>query len=305
MHRLSRLLMMAAWWVLFLTPSVAAEKFIIMTPGPSVPYTPLHYGVEAGFFKEQGIEVQVLAVRAGQIGVASLTSGEVDAITHAGTGVAAAIRGLPVKVISVSNERPNHEMLVLPTVRGPQDLKGKSLGIGSLEGTGGIIVRRILQAKGLNPDKDVTFISMATEVRLQALISSTVAGAMMSPPYTFLAVIVDPYPADLNAKMTAYLKDWGFEVASLVSLGTSFTESSVASIGDIYRAAKKAIREAGKAEAVFIPCANFPVVDVIEDIETDFGLPVISNITSQLYVAFKAIGMREKINGYGKIMRML
>jgi maleate cis-trans isomerase len=117
--------------------------------------------------------------------------------------------------------------------------------------------------------------------------------------------VVDPYPADLNAKMTAYLKDWGFQVASLVSLGTSFTESSVASIGDIYRAAKKAIREAGKAEAVFIPCANFPVVDVIEDIETDFGLPVISNITSQLYVAFKAIGMREKINGYGKIMRML
>jgi hypothetical protein len=46
-------------------------------------------------------------------------------------------------------------------------------------------------------------------------------------------------------------------------------------------------------------------VDVIEDIETDFGLPVISNITSQRYVAFKAIGMREKINGYGKIMRML
>jgi ABC-type nitrate/sulfonate/bicarbonate transport system substrate-binding protein len=56
-----------------------------------------------------------------------------------------------------------------------------------LEGTGGIIVRRILQAKGLNPDKDVTFISMATEVRLQAMISGTIAGAMLSPPYTFLA----------------------------------------------------------------------------------------------------------------------
>jgi maleate cis-trans isomerase len=44
---------------------------------------------------------------------------------------------------------------------------------------------------------------------------------------------------------------------------------------------------------------------VIEDIETDLGLPVISNITSQLYVAFKAIGMKEKINGYGKLLRML
>jgi maleate isomerase len=63
--------------------------------------------------------------------------------------------------------------------------------------------------------------------------------------------------------------------------------------------------EARNAQAVFIPCANFPVVDVIEDIETDFGLPVVSNISSQLYMAFKAIGMREKIPGYGKLLRML
>jgi maleate cis-trans isomerase len=47
------------------------------------------------------------------------------------------------------------------------------------------------------------------------------------------------------------------------------------------------------------------VIDVIEDIETDFGLPVISNITSQLYVGFKTIGMRERVPGYGKLMRML
>lgn len=117
--------------------------------------------------------------------------------------------------------------------------------------------------------------------------------------------VVDPYPPELNEKMASYLKEWGFEVASLVSLGTSFTESSVASVGDIYRAAKRAVAEAGDATAVFIPCSNFPVVDVIEDIETDLGLPVISNITSQLYVAFKAIGMREKIAGYGRLMRML
>jgi len=117
--------------------------------------------------------------------------------------------------------------------------------------------------------------------------------------------VVDPYPPDLNEKMVRYLKEWGFEVASLVSLGTTFTESSAASVGDIYRAAKRAVREAGKAEAIFIPCANFPVVDVVEQIETDLGLPVIANITSQLYVAFKAIGMRQKISGYGKLLQML
>jgi maleate isomerase len=117
--------------------------------------------------------------------------------------------------------------------------------------------------------------------------------------------VVDPYPPDLNEKMVRYLTAWGFDVASVVSLGTTFTESSVASIGDIYRAAKRAVKEAGQAKGIFIPCANFPVVDVIEEIETDLGLPVIANMTSQLYAAFKAIGMKEKIDGYGKLLRML
>ena len=170
-----------------LSPGIAADKFIIATPGLSIRYTPLYYGQEFGLFRDEALDVQVIVVRAGQVGIASLMSGEVDAITHAGTAVAAAIRGLPVKIVSITSDRPNHELLVVTTVRRPQDLKGKSIGLGSLEGTGGIIIRRILQAKGLNPDKDVTFISMATEVRLQAMVNGTIAGAMLSPPYTFLA----------------------------------------------------------------------------------------------------------------------
>ena len=86
---------------------------------------------------------------------------------------------------------------------------------------------------------------------------------------------------------------------------TTLLAVMVASVADIYRAAKKAANDAQTAEAIFIPCTNFPVVDVINDIETDTGLPVIANITSQLYCAFKAIGMREKIDGYGKLLSIL
>ena len=167
--------------------SSAAEKFVIMTAGLSIRHTPLYYGQENGFFRDEGLELQSLVVRAGQVGIASLMSGEVDAITNAGTGLAAAIRGLPVKIISVDGDRPSHELLVLPTIRTSADLKGKSIGLGSLEGTGGIVMRRILQAKGLNPEKDVTVISMGGDVRLQAMVSGAIAGAMLSPPYTFLA----------------------------------------------------------------------------------------------------------------------
>src|SRR5690348_14674035 len=85
---------------------MGAEKFLIMTAGLSIRHTPLYYGQENGFFRDEGLELQSLVVRAGQVGIASLMSGEVDAITNAGTGLAAAIRGLPVKIISVDGDRP-------------------------------------------------------------------------------------------------------------------------------------------------------------------------------------------------------
>lgn len=49
-------------------------------------------------------------------------------------------------------------------------------------------MRRILQAKGLNPDRDVNLISMGGEVRLPSMMSGAVVGAMLSPPHTFLAL---------------------------------------------------------------------------------------------------------------------
>jgi ABC-type nitrate/sulfonate/bicarbonate transport system substrate-binding protein len=176
------------WLFIFLAETgTAAERFVIMTPGLSIRHTPLYYGQDNGFFKDEGLDLQMIVVRAGQVGVASLMSGEVDAITHAGSALAATVRGLPLKIISVDGDRPSHQLLVVSTIRTPADLKGKSIGLGSVEGTGGIVMRRILQAKGLNPERDVTLISMGGEVRLQAMMSGAIAGAMLSPPFTFLA----------------------------------------------------------------------------------------------------------------------
>ena len=174
--------------VLLLSTStpMAAERFFISIPGPTLSYTHLYYGQEKGFFAQEGLDLQVLVVR-GIIGISSLMSGEIDVTCHAGSGFAAALRGLPVKVISVTHDRPAHELIVAPSIMTGTDLKGKPIAVGSLEGTAAVITRRVLQAKGLDPQKDVTLLSMDTTVRLQALFSGKVAGAMMTPPSTYLA----------------------------------------------------------------------------------------------------------------------
>jgi ABC-type nitrate/sulfonate/bicarbonate transport system substrate-binding protein len=171
---------------LLATNAVAAERFYISIPGPTLSYTHLYYGQEQGFFSQEGLDLQVLVVR-GIIGVSSLMSNEIDVTCHAGSGFAAALRGLPVKIISVSHDRPVHELVVAPSIATPADLKGKPIAVGSLEGTAAVMTRRILQAKGLDAQKDVTLLSMDTGARLQSLISGKVAGGMITPPSTYLA----------------------------------------------------------------------------------------------------------------------
>jgi NitT/TauT family transport system substrate-binding protein len=165
---------------------IAAERFNISIPGPTLSYVPLYYAQEKGFFAQEGLDLQVLVVR-GVIGVSSLMSGEIDVTCHAGSGFSAALRGVPIKIISVTRERPIHELIVAPNVNSPAELKGKAIAVGSLDGTAAVMTRRILQAKGLDAQKDVHLLSMDTPARLQSLFSGRVAGAMMTPPSVYLA----------------------------------------------------------------------------------------------------------------------
>jgi NitT/TauT family transport system substrate-binding protein len=165
----------------------AATPFYISIPGPTLSYTHLYYGQEKGIFAQEGLDLRVLVVR-GVVGLSSLMSGEIDVTCHAGSGLAAALRGLPVKVISVTHDRPVHELIVHSSITSPADLKGKAIAIGSLEGTAAVITRRILQAKGLDPQKDVTLLSMDTTARLQSMLSGKVPAGMVTPPTTYLAL---------------------------------------------------------------------------------------------------------------------
>jgi NitT/TauT family transport system substrate-binding protein len=115
-------------------------------------------------------------------------SGEIDVTCHAGSGLAAVLRGLPIKIINVTHDRPVHDLIVHPSIATPADLKGKAIAVGSLEGTAAVITRRVLQAKGLDAQKDVTLLSMDSPARLQSLLSGKVAAGMVTPPTTYLAV---------------------------------------------------------------------------------------------------------------------
>jgi ABC-type nitrate/sulfonate/bicarbonate transport system substrate-binding protein len=136
-----------------------------------------------GYFKEVGIEEFNVTVSdqymPGLIGGSlDITHGDTDAFLSSG-----AQSGLPIKMISLYRDKEWWIMGVRKGIEKPEDLKGKKITGGSLDGRNTWVMRQVLTKMGLNPDKDVEFVPMsgASDRRLQALLAGTVDAASLFP----------------------------------------------------------------------------------------------------------------------------
>jgi len=76
------------------------EKLLITHSSESISITPLIYGIEKGFYRREGVDLQFRVLR-GELAVSSIVGGkDVDFMYGAGTAITAAVRGLPMKVVS-------------------------------------------------------------------------------------------------------------------------------------------------------------------------------------------------------------
>jgi len=77
----------------------AADKIRIGFPDLAAPFVPLAIGDKRGFFQEEGIVAEFIRMNPA-VALPALVGGEIDYYTVLGPGVAAAIRGVPVKLLA-------------------------------------------------------------------------------------------------------------------------------------------------------------------------------------------------------------
>ncbi|MGH7783272.1 MAG: hypothetical protein ACREO5_05470, partial [Candidatus Binatia bacterium] len=114
--------------------------------------------------------------------------------------------------------------------------------------------------------------------------------------------LVNPYPPDLNDAVVKFLTRNDFDVRAVVSLGADFTRIGAISEADVYSAAKQAVKQAPDIAGLYLPCPQFPALDVIEAIESDFGVAVVGHLPSEIWAALKSLGIRQPIRGFGKLL---
>src|SRR5437773_8263054 len=86
------------WLAIFLLyASVqAADKIRIGFPDFSSPFLSLPLGQKPGFFQQEGIQAEFIRIRS-TVALTALVSGELD---YHGPGIAAAVRGVAVKIVA-------------------------------------------------------------------------------------------------------------------------------------------------------------------------------------------------------------
>ena len=81
--------------------SAQLKKVRFSTTGISISELPFKVAQLKGFWREEGLDVEAILIR-GAVGMQALLGGSVDYTSASGSTIAAAVRGLPVKLVFIS-----------------------------------------------------------------------------------------------------------------------------------------------------------------------------------------------------------
>ncbi len=152
-------------------------------------YAPVWIAKEAGFFKNNGVNAQLVYMRGGILATQALVSNDVNFISAGGGGVVDAVLGGAEIFIVASPINQEPQVLVAKKeIKEIAQLKGKKLAVNSLAGPSMLSLKMILAASGLDPDRDVSYLATGPSAsRYGALQLGQVDATTLTPPFTSAA----------------------------------------------------------------------------------------------------------------------
>ena len=173
--------------IVFLQNSVhAADKIRIGFPDLAATFVSLAVADKRGFFQEEGIQAEFIRMNPA-VALQVLVGGEIDYYTVLSPGVAAVIRGVPVKLVAAYVPISPTALIARPEIKSVSELRGKTIGInaygGALEAMGRLMVKHF----GIDPDKEVKFLATGPlDSRFGAMKQGLTHATLGSPPIDFL-----------------------------------------------------------------------------------------------------------------------
>jgi ABC-type nitrate/sulfonate/bicarbonate transport system substrate-binding protein len=177
---------------LFLVPRVLAaesDKLSRVRMGLAARSTtsmPFFVAKERGFFREEGLDAELIVMQAIQTIQATLGNSTQFA-SATGSAVSAAVQGAEIKVIFAVTDRPSFDLIAQPNITSVQQLRGKKIGTGGVGSLAEILARRILIANNVRPEEVSILATGPSHVTYLSLKAKVIDAAPLQMPLTFTA----------------------------------------------------------------------------------------------------------------------
>lgn len=151
----------------------------------SVSHLPVWVAKDAGFFTQNGLNVEPVHIRGGALITMGIMSGQLQ---FSGAGaesiVAARIEGGDVVLLACPVDSDPVYLITRPEIKSAEELKGKATAVTRLGSTTHFYLRAALRQVGLDPEKDLTILQLGTSSETAtALESGRIAAAALTNRY--------------------------------------------------------------------------------------------------------------------------
>jgi NitT/TauT family transport system substrate-binding protein len=165
------------------------QKLVIGYAAPVASLAMVDVMNKGGLFKKHGLDVELVFIPGSGVLTAAMVSGQVPLTFLAGAAtVTSAIGGADTVLLSCAINTLFWRLFSVPEIKTVVDLKGKRIGVTRLGTLEDGILRYVLKERGLNPEKEVSFIAVGpAPQRVAALSKRIIEAASFIPPQDIAA----------------------------------------------------------------------------------------------------------------------
>jgi NitT/TauT family transport system substrate-binding protein len=165
---------------------VWARTVRVGIPGHNITQAAFYVARERGWYREEGLEVQLIMMPAPVSNLALIAS-NVDFTSVPTAAITAALRGAPLRVLFTSFDKPLFWLYAKPEIRDHKGLKDKKIGTSGL-GAAETLLREFLKKQGLEVGRDVTLLNTGADaVRWVSVVSGSTDATVITLPWNFSA----------------------------------------------------------------------------------------------------------------------
>jgi NitT/TauT family transport system substrate-binding protein len=188
--------------LLFLAAQAQAQDKIRIGISSSSPgFLPTVVAEHKGFFTKYGLASEHIRISLA-VAMNALTTGDLDYAITMAQGISGAIRGVPVKLLMMTQDKLVFFLMTRANIQQVTDLRHKTIGISYFGSTTHLVADVIARSHGMVAGKDVNFLPSGDDNgRFASLETGRVDAVIGGPP-------LNMWGAKKNYKVIAWAKDY-------------------------------------------------------------------------------------------------